>query len=101
MCCTSSNLRPENAKLEERTNKLGIAYNHAYSLLRAQGIISPFLTTTEVGFQADALSLAYDWPILKKRLFDRPKAPSSQLQLENHSESGNSYVLVICLKWLH
>ena len=39
MCCTSSNLRPENVKLEERTNSLGIAYNHAYSLLRAQGII--------------------------------------------------------------
>ena len=43
MCCTSSNLRPENVKLEERTNSLGIAYNHAYSLLRAQGIIQPLL----------------------------------------------------------
>ena len=37
MCCTSSNLRPDGVPYDERTNTLGIAYNHAYSLLRAQG----------------------------------------------------------------
>ena len=47
MCCTSSNLRPENVKLEERTNSLGIAYNHAYSLLRAQGNISPLFANID------------------------------------------------------
>jgi hypothetical protein len=36
MCCTSSRLRPDGVPLDERTNSLGIAYNHAYSLLRAQ-----------------------------------------------------------------
>ena len=37
MCCTSSNLRPQNVTNDERTNSLGIAYNHAYSLLKAKG----------------------------------------------------------------
>lgn len=48
MCCTSSNLRPENVKLDERTNSLGIAYNHAYSLLRAQVVTLKTKKTKEV-----------------------------------------------------
>jgi len=36
MCCTSSKLRPDNVAESERTDSLGVAYNHAYSLLHAQ-----------------------------------------------------------------